>query len=833
MRRYEDLDELQQLAIDDLYAHDERLALLETGFGKTVCELTVGEELMAAGVVTTPLVFAPLRVAQATWPNEPANWEHLQNVKMVCWGGAPEDWADSIWKQSRILYGKRLWLEQRMPKIVDVRKRREAEAKLAAIVSEERAVNRELLRTPPTPGYWHVTSFENTEWLLGLFKPGELPFDMVVVDETGRVARNPKSPRYKLMAKHIPRVKVRHGLNATPAPEGCEDLFGQVQLVCGPKLWSKSFYQWRMKYFTPADYQGYTWRLQLGAFDLLMADLNKVAFRAPATAYTKNATTREIEVTLPPKARAAYAEMEKTMAVGLEAIFAERTERTKHTDESETNEELIVAMSEAAASQKLRQIVQGYLYETDETGRRVVHHLHDEKANALSDLIDSMGREPLMVCYQFDEDLEIIRRIWKNVPFLGQGVSASAATDTIERWNKREVPVMAAHPACLHPDTLVLTEHVGWKRLIDVRADERVFDGTEFVTHKGCQLSGVRPVIERFGIVMTPDHLILVDDEWVKAADVRDTGSARRAARYHHAGIEGCAGALRTLRIDERTTPTKCLTKQQNKARALPGLHSGNTALSDPQSGLPNLVRHDREGDLAEFEKLQTLWWARHNSGPGMAGLSELLARHGANLRRWFDNRTDRRERALLERELLLGYEHGSAGQQAHDQADPIQRASHALGRVLSGDWSRSRSDNELPRPDGGRERRPSVGNVPTVHVSEEPKEPQEVYDLVDCGPRHRFVVRNAAGEMFIVHNSMSHGVNLQYGGHHVAWLALPWSLDAYKQSVERLDRRGQTKPVYSHHILARDTIDQKVSAALVEKDEAQNKLIAAIRKIG
>jgi SNF2 family DNA or RNA helicase len=80
---------------------------------------------------------------------------------------------------------------------------------------------------------------------------------------------------------------------------------------------------------------------------------------------------------------------------------------------------------------------------------------------------------------------------------------------------------------------------------------------------------------------------------------------------------------------------------------------------------------------------------------------------------------------------------------------------------------------------------------------------------------------------------SMSHGVNLQYGGHHVAWLALPWSLDAYKQSVERLDRRGQTQQVYSHHILARDTIDQKVSAALVEKDEAQNKLIAAIRKIG
>jgi hypothetical protein len=514
MRQYEDLDELQQLAIDDLYAHDVRLALLETGFGKTVCELTVGEELMAAGVVTTPLVFAPLRVAQATWPNEPANWEHLQNVKMVCWGGAPEDWVDSIWKQSRILYGKRLWLEQRMPKIVDVRKRREAEAKLAAIVSEEREVNRELLRTPPTPGYWHVTSFENIEWLLGLFKPGELPFDMVVVDETGRVARNPKSPRYKLMAKHIPLVKVRHGLNATPAPEGCEDLFGQVQIVCGPKLWSKSFYQWRMKYFTPADYQGYTWRLQLGAFGLLMADLNKVAFRAPATAYAKNATSREIDVDLPPKARAAYTEMEKTMAVELAKL--------------DMGDELdpVVAMSEAVASQKLRQIVQGYVYHVDDKGARTVHHLHDEKTEALAELIDSMGREPLLVAYQFDQDLENIRKIWKNVPFLGQGVSGAVAADHIAKWNKRELPVLALHP------------------------------------------------------------------------------------------------------------------------------------------------------------------------------------------------------------------------------------------------------------------------------------------------------------------NSASHGLNLQYGGHHIAWLALPWSLDGYKQTVERIDRRGQTQPVFSHHIMARNTIDQKVSEALATKDEAQNKLIAAIRKL-
>lgn len=435
-RPYSAIDELQHAAMDDLYEHDERLALLETGFGKTMVEMTVGEELRAAGVIKRPLVFAPLRVSQNTWPQERAEWEHLNDVPMVEWGGPPEDWAPSIWRQSRMLYGRRLWLEQRLPKVVDVRERRVMEDKLNALVSEERRVNKEARRTEP-PEAWHVTSFENIEWLTELYAPGESPFDMWVVDETGKVARNPKSPRYKALKKHMPLAKIRHGLNATPAPEGAEDLFGQVQIVAGKRLWGSSFYQWRQKYFAPADYQGYTWRLQLGAFDMLMADLNSVAFRVPAEklAYQKNITHRQIIVDLPPKARAAYDEMEKHMAVELATLKPGASE-----------EETVVAMSEAAASAKLRQITQGYLYEVDEKGRRTVHILHEEKTEALADLLDSMGREPLLVAYQFDQDLDNIRKVFKGVPYLGQGVSAAQASENIARWNKRELPVLAIHP---------------------------------------------------------------------------------------------------------------------------------------------------------------------------------------------------------------------------------------------------------------------------------------------------------------------------------------------------------------------------------------------------
>lgn len=433
MRPYSALDEIQQRVIDDLYAHDERLALLDTGFGKTVCIMTAVEELRAAGVVHRPLVFAPLRVAQATWPKEKREWEHLQNMPMIEWGGAPDEWTPSLWRQSRILWGSRHFHESRIGKLSG-QARRDTEEKIGDIAAEERRVNASIRKTTP-PEAWHVTSFENIEWLTDLYPPGESPFDVWIVDETGRVARNPKSPRYKALKKHMPKAPIRYGLNATPAPEGAEDLFGQVQIVAGKRLWGGSFYQWRQKYFVPADYNGYTWRLQLGAFDMLMQDLNSVAFRVPpeVLAYQKNIRQVEIEVELPPKARAAYDDMEKQMLVEIA------------TEDPMALVNEVVAMSEASASMKLRQITQGYLYEIDDKGRRTVHHMHDEKTQALAELIDSMGREPLLVAYQFDEDLENIRKIYKGVPYLGQGVSSATAAENIDRWNKRELPVLAVH----------------------------------------------------------------------------------------------------------------------------------------------------------------------------------------------------------------------------------------------------------------------------------------------------------------------------------------------------------------------------------------------------
>jgi Superfamily II DNA/RNA helicases, SNF2 family len=69
---------------------------------------------------------------------------------------------------------------------------------------------------------------------------------------------------------------------------------------------------------------------------------------------------------------------------------------------------------------------------------------------------------------------------------------------------------------------------------------------------------------------------------------------------------------------------------------------------------------------------------------------------------------------------------------------------------------------------------------------------------------------------------SAGHGLNLQYGGCTIIWFGLTWSLELYQQANARLWRQGQNYTVVIHHILANDTIDERVMKALEIKIQAR-----------
>ena len=81
---------------------------------------------------------------------------------------------------------------------------------------------------------------------------------------------------------------------------------------------------------------------------------------------------------------------------------------------------------------------------------------------------------------------------------------------------------------------------------------------------------------------------------------------------------------------------------------------------------------------------------------------------------------------------------------------------------------------------------------------------------------------------------SAGHGLNLQAGGNVIIWFGLTWSLELYQQANARLWRQGQQETVIIHHLVAKDTIDETVMAALAKKENVQAALMSAVKaKVG
>lgn len=78
---------------------------------------------------------------------------------------------------------------------------------------------------------------------------------------------------------------------------------------------------------------------------------------------------------------------------------------------------------------------------------------------------------------------------------------------------------------------------------------------------------------------------------------------------------------------------------------------------------------------------------------------------------------------------------------------------------------------------------------------------------------------------------SAGHGLNLQDGGHTIAWFGITWSLELYQQANARLHRQGQEHTTVIHHIITKGTIEEKkVLPTLQGKEQLQDALIEAVK---
>ena len=388
-RTRQQLRPVQLRLISEMKASEGVVVVLGMGGGKTACALTAIADLIASGTIRAAVVIAPKRVALSTWPAEVGQWEHLRRLSVGVVSG------DSA-RRARVL--------------------REAH-------------------------HVYTCGIDNMPWLLDeLAKlPDHPALDQLVIDELSRF-KNPRGSRAKKLNRVSARFGAIWGLTGTPRPGGWEDLWMPLQIVSKARAWGASFDPWREQHFMALDYHRRKWSVRPDALPAIRAVVDAWTVTIPPEDTVDvpfvSGPGHDIVVPLSAATRADADSMEKDLLISLgrEGTLA---------DIDPEDDGVIVALSQAVASGKMSQIMQGYVYENG----AAVQHYDAAKADALVDFVEALDGEPLVICYWYEEDLNVLRSLWPDLPHLGAGVSDKRAAQTIEDWNAGRLPLLALHPA--------------------------------------------------------------------------------------------------------------------------------------------------------------------------------------------------------------------------------------------------------------------------------------------------------------------------------------------------------------------------------------------------
>jgi SNF2 family DNA or RNA helicase len=80
---------------------------------------------------------------------------------------------------------------------------------------------------------------------------------------------------------------------------------------------------------------------------------------------------------------------------------------------------------------------------------------------------------------------------------------------------------------------------------------------------------------------------------------------------------------------------------------------------------------------------------------------------------------------------------------------------------------------------------------------------------------------------------NLGHGVDgLQHGFSRMIWYQYGWSQEGVSQITARIARSGQTKPVYSHRIVADHWLERKRIQRVEQKMVEEAEFIQTLRRI-
>jgi len=304
---------------------------------------------------------------------------------------------------------------------------------------------------------------------------------------------------------------------------------------------------------------------------------------------------------------------------------------------------------------------------------------------------------------------------------------------------------------CLAEGTQVLTDS-GWKAIETVTRQDLVHDGVEFVRHGGNIFKSIQDTIIVDGVYMTADHEVLTDDGWKEASQVQRPyrPEVRRTDR-----LEALLQQRQVLGLDLRV-PMRHKSGEAGGRRDERGKTGGSAELRVPNQGFDRHekcdTRHVETSSIRRVAehvgpllatiapRMEKLRRARHQCVCTMAELVRgVLGGYGRWLPAGVGFGQEGQQWPLQPRELSVGYS-------PNKHAQPTERCRE--GHTLAFQETRRKSvDTVLPSQTGA-----------TFGSSSGQKESnaRKVYDILNAGPRHRFVVLGGNGP-FIVHNCVQH----------------------------------------------------------------------------
>lgn len=271
---------------------------------------------------------------------------------------------------------------------------------------------------------------EGVPWLSDMYYGRALPWDTVVIDEITRF-KNHRAKRAKALRPRLRNVRRRWGLTGTPIPNGYMDLFGQMLMLDDGQALGRYITHFRDKYFEQ-DWNGFDYTLHPGADKRIEERIKPYVLRMGSDDYLElpPLLTDTREVDMASKARKTYESMKREML-------------------AEFEEGVVTAANAAAAYSKLKQMANGTVYLEDVPGeKRQTVWLHNDKIDALDELIEELAGQPLLVAYEFRHDLErLLEHFGRETPYLGSGVTYKKADEITSAWNNGDVSLLLVHPA--------------------------------------------------------------------------------------------------------------------------------------------------------------------------------------------------------------------------------------------------------------------------------------------------------------------------------------------------------------------------------------------------